>query len=803
MIRISVSPLQSNSRATSLLLLVLMMMGLTVGCTSDVDSRLATAYELQESGRLEQSMVTLREILAEDPKHAEANFLLGIALVQTNQLRVALPPLEIAADSDVYVVPAGLLLSSTQLRTKNYEDAIRTCDRVLEIDPDNLTALFTRGKTHLAMGDTEEALAHADLLLGYRPNAQNAIILKTKALVELDRHDEAESIWVEIRQKAATTGTPKQAARACARLAHFYRTQEEDDRSDATYTECLAKYPTHAYLLKSASEFYILRDQPERAIEIHQRAVDASPDDIRSWSRLARILHDYGNPGEAQTKLEQMAERFDSPAAWRLLADFHRKARNFTEARKALEKAIQRSPQPQEAFFYSLADLLVEEGLIQRARDVGEKLTQPSYRFLLEGAISLKTGDAQQALEQLDAGLALWPDNSIAHYHAGLAALTLRDRRRAVIEFKEAVSIGDNATDAALRLAEISFARGSYTSASKLAKFQIAQRPYLNPTAHHIAIRSALRLDRIDDAIRIANALNRADPTAAAVVVEMAAIKRVQSGISASTEYILASSRDLSDPDSEPILRTLATDLIYLDRASEALEFIDTAIARDDRAVQIHDLRARVLWNLSRAEEANLSIDRALEIDPTFAPALEMKAISALQAGDEVTALAALDAATDAAPTDSNYPYSAASLARKMGDVTGAIARLEETLARQPLLGPAANDLAWILATDRLDLERALRLAQIAARTNRSSDTLTTLGWVRHQRGEYDDAIRIYRTALETDANLPTVRYRLGLSLSEAGHTSEAMGLFDELVEGPEFPEIEAARTELARIKGS
>ncbi|MBW2726998.1 MAG: tetratricopeptide repeat protein, partial [Deltaproteobacteria bacterium] len=688
------------------------------------------------------------------------------------------------------------VLASTQLRTKHYEDALRTCDRVLEIDPDNLTALFTRGQTHLTMGDTEEALAHADLLLGYRPNAQNAIVLKTEALVELGRHDEAESIWVEIRQKAATTGTPKQAARACARLAHFFRTREDDERADATYTECLAKYPTHAYLLKTASEFYILRDQPERAIEIHQRAVDASPDDIRSWSRLARVLHDSGNPGEAQTKLEQMAERFDSPVAWRLLADFHRKARHFTEA-------IQRSPQPQEAFLYSLADLLVEEGQIQRARDIGEKLTQPSYRFLLEGAISLKTGDAQLALEQLDAGLALWPDNSIAHYHAGLAALALRDRRRAVIEFKEAVRIGDNATDAALRLAEISFARGTYIPASKLAKFQIVQRPYLNPTAHHIAIRSALKLDRIDDAILVANDLRGADPTAAAVVVEMAAIKRKQSGAAVSSEYILASGRDLSDPENEPILRTLATDLNALDRAGEALELIDTAIAHDDRAVQIHDLRARVLSHLSRSEESSLSTDRALDIDPTFAPALEMKAFFALRAGDEVTALAALDAATEAAPADSNYPYSAASLARKMGDVTGAIARLEETLARQPLLGPAANDLAWILATDRLDLERALRLAQIAALQDHSSDTLTTLGWVRHQRGEYDDAIRIYRTALETDANLPTVRYRLGLSLSEAGHTSEAQGLFDELVDGPEFPEIEAARAELARIKGS
>jgi tetratricopeptide (TPR) repeat protein len=819
MIRIPVSPLQLNSPATSisrifrrgphplpgpvLLLMVPLMMSLIVGCTSDVDSRLEAAYDLQEAGHLQQSIVSLREVLAEDAGNPEANFLLGIALVQTNQLMVALPPLKIATNSELYVVPAGLLLSSTQYRTKAYEDAIRTSDRILEIDPDNLTALFTRGQSHLALGNTEEALAHANLLLDYRPAAQNAIIMKAESLVQLDRRDEAEAIWVEIRDEAAASGTPNQAARACAQLAHFYRIHEEDQRADQTYTECLESYPTHTYLQKSASNFYIRRDQPKRAIEIHQRAVDASPDDIRTWSRLARVLHDYGNPGEAQTKLEQAVERFDSPSAWRLLAEFHRKARRTTEARKALEEAILRSPQPQEAFLFSLADLLVEEGQIQRAREVGEKLTEPSYQYLLRGAISLKTGDAQRALEQLDAGLELWPDNSNAHYLAGRAALLLRDRRRAVVEFQEAVRIGDNATDAALRLAEISFARGSYLPAWKLAQFQIAQRPYLDPTPYHIAIRSALRLNRIDDAIQVANALRDADPTAAAVVVEMAAIERMQSGSAASSEYVLASGRDLSDPENETILRTLATDLNSLGRAAEALELIDAAIAHDGNSAQIHDLRARVLSHLSRTEEASLATDRALEIDSTFAPALEMKAFFALNAGDEAIALAALDAATEAAPSNSDYPYSAASLARKMGDTVGAISRLEETLARQPLLGPAANDLAWILATDRLDLERALRLAQVAARQDRSSDTLTTLGWVRHQRGEYDHAIRIYRTALETDANLPTVRYRLGLSLSEAGHTSEAQGLFDELVEGPEFPEIDAARAELARIKGS
>jgi tetratricopeptide (TPR) repeat protein len=782
---------------------VLLLAIVTFGCSQDVDSRLGRAIALQESGNLAQSIVVLRAILVDDVASPDANFLLGSALIQLGKERLAIAPLELAAASEIYGIPAGLLLSATQFRTNAFRNAIRTTTRVLELDPDNITALVTRGRSYLETNRPEDALRDANHVLDFKPGAQTAIVIKAEALVGLDRRDEAESIWLALRDEGDASGDSSQAANACGQLAGFHATNGEDDRAETIYRECLAEYPTHPLLQISASEFHSRLDQTERALEILQNGIDASPDDIRAWYRLSDTLYQQGEIDAALQNLEKMVEHLDSPGAWRVLAGFHRKIRQITEARIALEEAILRSEEPPEAFLYSLTDLLVEEGQIQRAREVGQGLVQPSYRHLLAGAISLKTGNPQRALARLDAGLALWPDNSYAHYLAGQAALQLRDRRRALVEFLEALRIGDANTDAALRLAEIYFARGNYPKAAKIARYQIETRPYLDPQPYHIAIRSLMGFGRVEAAIEVANALFARDPDTPTAIVEIAAIKRFQSGASASSVYVLASGRDLADPGNEPILRSLSNDLNTLGRGTEALAYIDLAIASDDAVASLHDLRARVLSQLGRTAEATQTTRRALEIDPDFAPALEMKAYFALEAGDQKTALAALDAATAAAPANSNHPYDAASIARKMGDTAGAIARLEETLARQPLFGPAANDLAWILATDRLDLERALVLAQIAAQQNRSSDTLTTLGWVRHQRGEYDDAIENYRTALEEDADLATVRYRLGLALSEAGQTTEAERLFNALVEGPDFPEIDAARAELQRIQGS
>jgi tetratricopeptide (TPR) repeat protein len=785
--------------ATSLLAIAL----LAAGCDGDVDARIADAIELQETGQLEASIDLLREIVDEEPANADASFLLGSALVQTGRPWAAIDALRVAADSDAYAVPAGVLLAAAQFYRRAYDDALAAANRVLAIDPDSETALFTRARAQLARGRADEALSDAERILALREDSYNGLAVKASALVRLDRADEAEAIWLGLRERTAREGSPTQAARSCAQLAVFYRNADQNDRAESVYDECLDAYPTQVFLQTAASDFFVETGQPDRAIEVYRDAIEAAPSDLRGWNRLADLLYDLGRADEAGTALEEMVERFDSPAAWRLLAGFQRKMRHTEQAREAIEEAILRSERPSEAFRYALADLLVEEGKIERARAIGQNLVQPSYRHLLAGAILLRSDDPASALKRLDAGLTLWPDNAHAHYLAGEAALALRDRRRAVIEFREALRLGHQTTDAALRLAEIYFARGDYAVASRVAIHQIENRPYLDPTPYHIAVRSLLRQGRIDDAGKVVAELAKADPESPALVVETTAIRRAQGGPSAATKYILSTGRDLTDAENEPILRALANDLNALDRGEEALARIDRAVERDDESAPLHDLRARVLSHLGRNEAASAATERALEIDPSYAPALEMRAYFALERGEPERALEALDAATEAAPDDSNYPYGAASVARQMGDTEGAIDRLEEALARQPLFGPAANDLAWILATDRLDLERALRLAQLAARQERSTERLATLGWVQHQRGEYADAIRTYRTALASDPDLPSVRYHLGLSLSESGQKHEAEDLLDALVEGPDFPEIDAARKELARLKGS
>jgi tetratricopeptide (TPR) repeat protein len=354
-----------------------------------------------------------------------------------------------------------------------------------------------------------------------------------------------------------------------------------------------------------------------------------------------------------------------------------------------------------------------------------------------------------------------------------------------------------------LRVAEIERAAGRHEAALSFALRQISLQSTRDPTAYRIAVASAIELDDLDTAKRVVNALNAAAPQARDWLIESARIIRHQDGPKAAVEHVLANLRDVSDPDNEVLLRGLVADLNKLGRAADGLAYVDAALARDPTRASLHELRARALLRLQRIEEATTANERALQLDGQLATALDFKAFLALERGDAKAALEALAAAAAAAPRQAEYSYAAAAIARGLGDDELAMTRLEDALVREPGFASAASDLAWLLAEDRRDLERALGLARLAADRETSAESLDTLGWVRHQRGEYAQAVASFRSALDLDPNRTAAQMRLGMSLVALGETDEARSVFERILEGPPSPEIDLAREELARLGDS
>ncbi len=774
-----------------------------LACGPDTDRQLSEVRALQEAGQFDASIAPLRKLIARESENPEANFRLGVALQQTGRPSLAVWPLQKAASSDEYEIQGGLVLAATLASSRSYEESIRAYNRVLNRDPGNTAGLFGRGRAQLIVGRPAEALKSAEELLGLQPDDQLATTLQGSALLDLERPDEAEAALRGVVARARASNDPNDAARKCAALGLFYRSQDSNPRARETFSNCIADYPLNAELRQHASDFFLAHQDSQGAIDVWKAAVAATPEDLGLRAKLAEILASTERHPSALATLEESVELFDSPEAWRMLASYQRSRGNLSAAREALEASMERSRFVAPSLRFTLADMLIEEGNFEAAAEIADGLEEHSYRSMIRGAILLHQGETAQALEMLDSGLRLYPNNAGARYMAGKAALDLGNSERALSEFREAIRVSETETDASLRLAELYFNMGEFLNARQFANRHITKRPYAEPSAHIISARSSIILNDYESAEGTLNKLRIRIPTEPTAYLEFAELKRKESGPEAALAILTEGNFDLNLPANDAVLRAITQDLLSLGKTAEALETVEAGQRANPDLPGYFDLRGRILLALGKIEEAEGAFSQALEQDPGYAPSLEAQGSMALGSGNLAQALAHFDRAALADPANAQYIYLKAQTHYLLSNTESAQELFRATLEHDSSHVGAHNDLAWLLASEEANLKTALEHAAHAVRLEMNADTLDTLGFVHLQSGSSEEAVRTLGEALKLRPESPSIQFRLGKALAANGDEDLAREMLRKALETSNFPESKAAQAELAKLQGS
>lgn len=800
------APARRRVRRPALLLgalAALLAASLLAGCQGDLESRLSEIQALQRAGRFGETIEPLRELLDRHPDHAGANYLLGIALVQTGQPGQAAWPLRKAARSDQYRAAASLTLASTLFSSQNYEQAVAALDRGLEKDPDRLALRILRGQALLAAGRPEEALAEAERILEREPDHFRALGLKAGALGDLERFEEAAAAHARVEELAGERQSRDMQARSCALTARFHASREERERADGKYAECLERFPGHGLVLGWASAYYDESGRPGKATELWRDALKRAPDVYAFWKRLANRLEAAGELEEAEAQLEEATTLFDTAQSWLDLAALRRSHGDSAGAREAMEEVLARVGEgASDRLRFQQADVLLDLGELERAEAIAAELEEPTYRKLVRGRLLLTRGRPAEALALLEEALVEWPDNARARYLAARAAEETGDLERAIREYKEAFRADPARTDAALQGARLHLRRGQYRAAAQLALQGAGERPESARESLLLGAR-ALRLNgQLPAARRALERLEEEHPEHRAEArAERAALVLHEEGPAAAVEVLESAGLDLRDPASLPALRALVEALHADGRSDEALRRVAAAVETHPEAPGLRDLHGRLLLRAGRPEAARQAFERALEAEAEHAGALQGLAALAARSGDVEGALSLLERAEEAEPERADVRYSTARLLLRMGRREEGLASLREALRIDPSHARAANDLAWNLAAEGEALDRALTLAARAVRLEPGATTLDTLGYVRLQRGEASRARSRFEEALELRPDSPSIRYRLGVALEKLGETEQALEALRQAVGAGEFPESEAARQEIARLE--
>ena len=773
-----------------------------LGCGGDIETRMAEVRALQDVGQFTESIDEIREILAVAPNMAEANYRLGIALVQTGEPSRAIWALQKASESPDYAIVAGLMLASANYGLQNHEEAVRAADKVLEIDPERMVALLLRAQAQLGARQHEGAWEDTKRLIELYPDEYRVRVLEASVLADMGRLEEAEVANDRIKEMGAATGDPALANRACLAPAFFANDNLKDiERAEELFEDCLDKYPTDSFVVGQAMKFFDQIGKPERSTELIRRSVEAAPEALSLRANLANRLVRAGNTEEGEQILVEAVESFGSAAAWNQLAGFYRKTQNPEKALEAIEKVIELSGGGADPLRFTQADVLVDLGELDRADEVAATLDEPTYARLIRGRILLERGDAKAALAEFDEGIRHWPNNAGARFLAGVAAERLGDFERAMSELREAVRVDPGATEAPLMLARLHIARGESALAVSFIRAYVKgpARSQL-VRAYVMGIRALVDLEQYEAARNTLESLDKLPDAGNAVWIERAGIERAEKGPVEAAKLIEESGLDLEDLDNDEVLRVWADHAAAAGRLDTALVKAAAALARNADSSSHQELHANLLGQSGRTAEAQTAYAKALEIDPGNAAALAGAATLAAREGDLLAAVEGFDRAADLEADEHSYAYSAAQLSLAAGDKPGAEAKLRELVRRAPGHSGARNDLAWILTEKGEELDLALALAEEARRTDPSPDVLDTLGYVHLKRGEPSAAVAALELAVEGRSDSPSIRYRLGTALSRAGNTERARKMLQTALEAGAFPEAEAARRELAQL---
>jgi tetratricopeptide (TPR) repeat protein len=186
-------------------------------------------------------------------------------------------------------------------------------------------------------------------------------------------------------------------------------------------------------------------------------------------------------------------------------------------------------------------------------------------------------------------------------------------------------------------------------------------------------------------------------------------------------------------------------------------------------------LAARTYMAIGDDKSAEDVLRRALKVDSRLTQAygalaqIYMRQRRLDSAEAEFTALAELD------PTPVGALTMVGTLQQMRGDTKSARAQYKRVLDLDANASVAANNLAWIYATEGGDLDAALDLARSAKRgLPDAADVGDTVGFIYYKKGLHDLAINAFEESIAKDGNNPTYHFHLGLASAKAGYAPQA-----------------------------
>lgn len=676
--------------------------------------------------------------------------------------------------------------------------ALREFVRAADLLPDDEELQLKAIGYLLLARQFEDAQTRAERLLAKRPNHVAAQIARANALAGLDNLDGAVS-----QVEEAIALEPSRAI-GYTNLAHMKLAQGKREEARATFEKAVALEPSSVPANLALANFQWAGGDVAAAERTLKRVLEIDASQLLAHRALAALYLTSGRAAEAEPHVVRIAEGSSLPSSRFALADYYvlmdrrddargilrpltadRRGYVGAQTRLAkLEYAEGRRPE---------AHAMLDEVIAREPKNVSVRVAKAQWL--------VAEGKAREALPHATAAIEAEATSVPAQYLLGTIRRLQHDVDGAAAAFSEVLRLNPRAVPAQIALSQLELQRGRSEAAIELAESALESSPG-NPLARVNVARGLIAQRDFTRADAEVRSLLMQYPQVATVHALHGALMTGKNDLTAARQ---AFERGLAlDPASVEALMGLTTIDLREKRAAEARARVDAQLSAHPDRVELMLLAGRVYLAAGDLADAERILLRAIDLAPAQMLGYTMLAQVYFAQGKLDEARQGFDALANRRPKDITTRTLSAIIVQSQNNRAEAKKRYAEILEIDSRAAVAANNLAWIYAEEKLDLDYALRLAERAVQLlPDSAEAQDTLGWVYYQKELPALGIRPLLRSIELDPANASYRYHLGLAYLKSEERRKAREALEQALKlDPRFPDANEARKILADLPG-
>ena len=579
-------------------------------------------------------------------------------------------------------------------------------------------------------------------------------------------------------------------ARRYEEMAGITNRSDLIEQAIAEYKAAMAADPGSLYLRTQLAELYYRTSRVGDSIREAQAVLTANPDEVDAHRLLASIyLHSLGEneaSASSEATLRKAIEQFEAVTrldasdtdSFVALGRLYRTTNQNAKAEETFKKALGADPTSKAALSY-LGQLYLDQGDYAGAIATLQKIPADEMdpqALVMLGQGYMQDRDYDKAVNVYSRALEQDPENQKLrqlHAEALIAAGKTADARS---ELQRILRTDPNDGAGWLRLGhldriegkfdeargELNKAKGLLTDNAEVTYEQVLLEETSGNSDKAIALLQGLLKDseKPDNHYTLGEASNRA-----AFLERLGMIYRNQEKY----EQALSTFRQVLDlgPSQAPHGEALVIDTLRVSRQPvKALAEADTAVAKYPRDRQLAMVRATLLGEQGKSDEALGALNALLSGDPSDVEVeLTIAQVNsqAKRYGDAETA-AQKGLSMSVKPDDQeNAHFILGSIYEREKHYDQAEAEFKKVLAGDPLNGPAANYLGYMLADRGVRLDESIKYIQRALQADPNNGAyLDSLGWAYLKMHRPDLAESPLERAAHLVTDDPTILEHLG-----------------------------------------